>query len=100
MKQMVILDETNPSVTSVIEAIDIVSAGNQMLRDFLDLVRKAGIKRQLVYYNQDTSRMCLDFTTENPVEPIRGKSIGWGTTVYCGPVPHKNTHQTIVLYRA
>ena len=55
MNQMVILDEINPSVTSVIEAIDIVSAGNQMLRDFLDLVRKAGIKHQLVYYNQDTS---------------------------------------------
>lgn len=100
MKQMVILDETNPSVTSVIETIDIVSAGNQMLRDFLDLVRKAGIKRQLVYYNQETSRMCLDFTTENPVETIRGKSISWGTTVYCGPVPHQNAHQTIVLYRA
>lgn len=100
MNQMVILDELNPSVTSVIEAIDIVSAGNEMLRDFLDLVRKAGVKRQLVYYNQDTSRMCLDFTTEKPVEVVRGKTIGWGATVYCGPVPNEATHQTIVLYKA
>lgn len=97
---MVILDELNPSVTSVIEAIDIVSAGNQMLRDFLDLVRKAGVKRQLVYYDQDTARMCLDFTTEKPVEPLSGTTIGWGATVYCGPVPHEQTHQTIVLYKA
>lgn len=97
---MVILDELNPSVTSVIEAIDIVSAGNQMLRDFLDLVRKARVKRQLVYYDQDTARMCLDFTTEKPVEPLRGTTIGWGATVYCGPVPHEQTHQTIVLYKA
>lgn len=97
---MVILDELNPSVTSVIEAIDIVSAGNQILRDFLDLVRKAGVKRQLVYYDQDTARMCLDFTTEKPVEPLRGTTIGWGATVYCGPVPHEQTHQTIVLYKA
>lgn len=97
---MVILDELNPSVTSVIEAIDIVSAGNQMLRDFLDLVRKAGVKRQLVYYDQDTARMCLDFTTEKPVEPLRGTTIGWGATVYCGPVPREQTHQTIVLYKA
>lgn len=97
---MVILDELNPSVTSVIEAIDIVSAGNQMLRDFLDLVCKAGVKRQLVYYDQDTARMCLDFTTEKPVEPLRGTTIGWGATVYCGPVPHEQTHQTIVLYKA
>ena len=100
MRQMVILDELNPSVTSVIEAIDIVSAGNQMLRDFLDLVRKAGVKRQLVYYDQDTARMCLDFTTEKSVEPLRGTTIGWGATVYCGPVPHEQTHQTIVLYKA
>nr|DAG99089.1 MAG TPA: hypothetical protein [Crassvirales sp.] len=100
MRQMVILDELNPSVTSVIEAIDIVSAGNQMLRDFLDLVRKARVKRQLVYYDQDTARMCLDFTTEKPVEPLRGTTIGWGATVYCGPVPHEQTHQTIVLYKA
>lgn len=100
MRQMVILDELNPSVTSVIEAIDIVSAGNEMLRDFLDLVRKAGVKRQLVYYDQDTARMCLDFTTEKPVEPLRGTTIGWGATVYCGPVPHEQTHQTIVLYKA
>ena len=100
MRQMVILDDINPSVTSVIEAIDIVSAGNQMLRDFLDLVRKAGVKRQLVYYDQDTARMCLDFTTEKPVEPLRGTTIGWGATVYCGPVPHEQTHQTIVLYKA
>lgn len=100
MRQMVILDELNPSVTSVIETIDIVSAGNQMLRDFLDLVRKAGVKRQLVYYDQDTARMCLDFTTEKPVEPLRGTTIGWGATVYCGPVPHEQTHQTIVLYKA
>lgn len=100
MRQMVILDELNPSVTSVIEAIDIVSAGNQMLRNFLDLVRKAGVKRQLVYYDQDTARMCLDFTTEKAVEPVRGTTIGWGATVYCGPVPHQATHQTIVLYKA
>lgn len=97
---MVILDELNPSVTSVIEAIEFVSAGNQILRDFLDLVRKAGIKRQLIYYNQGTARMCLDFTTEKPVEPLRGTTIGWGATVYCGPVPHEQTHQTIVLYKA
>lgn len=100
MNQMVILDELNPSMASVIEAIDIVSAGNEMLRNFLDLVRKAGVKRQLVYYNQNTSKICLDFTTEKPVEPVRGKTIGWGATVYCGPVPHEATHQTIVLYKA